>query len=204
MKACLQTLVLGFSIVAAGAQTATYTFESAQFVPSTLSPYLNKTPDTGPAGFLASFTSSPTATGFFVGSEAAPTSFFSGKYLMSPLGGPVNTLTVTLNSPVSAVQLDFPLMAPGRLELQSSAGNGVGYNGLSNQGGSLLFQSPTSFTQFNLLGFGDGTTRLPLAIDNLVLTIVPEPSLAVLGLVALAFLGRKSWRRGRGVTVSLD
>ena len=172
-------LTLGAGL--ACAQTATYTFDSAQWVLGTSTPLLNMAPDSasGLAGFRAGFTASPTAGGLIIGSGPLSVSF-SGQYLYQPGPAVGDTLTITLNQPIRSVHLDFAQFAPGRFDLTSSAGTASII--VSAQAGILDFQGVNDFTQFSLEAFTSDNSPIPLALDNLVLG-VPEPSaLALLGL----------------------
>jgi hypothetical protein len=93
----------------ASAQTATYTFESSQWVLGATTPFLNMSPDNAPGlpTFRTSFTSSPTAGAFSV-STFAVNPLFSGQNLTQPAPPfPGNTLTVSLSQPIRSVHLDF-------------------------------------------------------------------------------------------------
>jgi hypothetical protein len=175
------------SLADTGANTVTYTFES--FPVGQTTPFMNCSPDAGLSPFRASFSSSPGAGAFFVGTSS-PTHLFSGSFLMDGSWPPTgNTLRVTLNRPVNGLELDFALMDLGRLELHSSVGAATGYNSPTDQGGHLVFNSPTGLTQVDLLGYGSSGQRVPLAIDNLVMNVVPEPgTLALAGLGAAALV----------------
>jgi hypothetical protein len=194
MKRVIQASVAACLFVSvANAQTATYTFESTQFVLNSPSPFLNKPPDSGLNTFQASFTSSPNPTAFFVGGTQFPPTL-TGKILMDgtgPAGG--NTLRVSFNTPVNQVQFAFALFVPGHLNFTSSAGNSSANTPESSQVGSLAFQSAQPFSEFYLTGFGGNNNQVSLAIDNLVFTIVPEPSFAclILGALSAGILARR-------------
>lgn len=159
------------------AQTVSYTFESSQFVASQTGPFLNKAPDSGLPTFRASFTSSPGASAYFVSTTSFSPSF-SGQSLVDGTFPPSNasTLTISLNTAIQDVQLDFALFAPGRLELHSSAGNVSAFTPPDAPWASLSFHGASGFTQFTLQGFDSSNGRLDLAIDNLSMTLVPEPA----------------------------
>jgi hypothetical protein len=188
------SLLLLLLATSAPAATVMFTFDS--FTPLQTTPLLNCSPDVGPSSFQASFTSSPSDAAFSIVTILVNPSF-SGQLLMdvSPPGSS-DTLTVTLNSPIHTVQLDFALFMPGYLELDSSAGTAYASTG-DSQAGNLSFQSETGFTEFSLTGFDASNQATMLAIDNLRLTptTVPEPSTwAMLGLGVAALVIR---RRGK-------
>ena len=110
-----------------------------------------------------------------------------------PAGG--NTLHVSFNMPVTQVQFAFALFVPGRLDFASPVGNTSGYTPEFSQVGSLSFQSAQPLSEFYVTGFGANNNQVSLAIDNLVFTIVPEPSSAVLILGALGVFALR--RRSR-------
>lgn len=179
----------------AGAATVTYTFESPVFSLGQTTPLLNKSPNIGSPSFLASFNSSPAGNGFSIGNNP---NLFNGLSLMDP-GSPAapDVLTITLNSPINGVQLDFALFQSGRLDLNSAVGGVSALTGPGLQVGVLTFTSGIPFTQFTLAGFSAPNTPVLLAIDNLVLT-VPEPStLALIGTGIFAALFRKRFRHLR-------
>lgn len=179
MKNLLAILVV-MSALAAHAETATYTFESAQFALNSHAPFLNTSPDSGLATFRASFTSSPNPSAFFAsGNQFPPT--LTGKNLMDgtgPAGG--NTLHISFNTPVNQVQFAFALFVPGRLDFSSPAGNTSASTPDFSQVGSLSFQSAQGFSEFYLTAFGPNNNQISLAIDNLTVTIVPEPATAAM------------------------
>jgi hypothetical protein len=175
------------------AQTVTYSFEPPQLTVSQSTPFLNLVPDVA-SGFRASFTA-PTGGSFSVTTFSVSPSF-SGQSLLDG-SGPADTLRVTLNTPITDLEVDFALMAgSGHLELQSSAGSITAYAVPSTQYGTLVFHSATSFTQFDLLGFSAANIPSYLAIDNLTMTAVPEPDVvALLALAALTIAARRVPRR---------
>jgi hypothetical protein len=175
------------------AQTVTYSFEPPQLTVSQSTPFLNLVPDVA-SGFRASFTA-PTGGSFSVTTFSVSPSF-SGQSLLDG-SGPADTLRVTLNTPITDLEVDFALMAgSGHLELQSSTGSITAYAVPSTQYGTLVFHSATSFTQFDLLGFSAANIPSYLAIDNLTMTAVPEPDVvALLALAALTIAARRVPRR---------
>jgi len=188
MKALFASSFLLCSLSALHGQTVMYGFEAPQLTLGQTTPLLNLVPDIGPGTFLASFT--VPGGGSISVSGALINPAFSGQLLLDPGPPPGDTLRVTVNTPIRDVQLDFALMAPGYLQLQSSAGT---INASSvGQSGSLVFHGASSFTQFDLLGFTSSNARTLLAIDNLYMT-VPEPSVG--GLALAGFAGLRGWRR---------
>ena len=91
------------------------------------------------------------------------------------------------------MQVDFGLFDFGRLELHSSAGNQIAYSGSEIPSGTLTFNSPSSFTQFDLLAYSNNGQRTLLAIDNLSLVPVPEPGSAWLLLAGLGIYPARKW-----------
>ncbi len=176
------------------AATVTYGFEAPQLTFGQTTPLLNVMPDIGPASFLANFT---VPTGGSIGvNNLQINPLFSGQNLMDP-GSPADTLRVTVNTPITDVHLDFALMAfSGHLRLQSSAGT-VDANAVG-QSGSLTFHGATSFTQFDLLGLTSSNTGTLLAIDNLTMTLVPEPSSVFLLVATASMVLLRRCRRIRG------
>jgi hypothetical protein len=177
----------------ASAQTATYTFESSQWVYGATTPFLNMSPDNAPGlpTFRASFSSSPTAGAFSV-STFAVNPLFSGQNLTQPAPPfPGETLTITLSQPIRSVHLDFQQFAPGHFDFTSAAGTLSIPVSVPTIGG-LDFQGTTSFTSFSLGAFDSNNGPIPLGIDNLVMSI-PEPSVAAL--VGLGAAGLMTARR---------
>ena len=188
-------LALLLDVGFACAQTATYTFESPQWVAGATTPFLNMFPDTAPGlpTFRASFTSSPTVGAFSV-STFAVNPLFSGQNLTQP-APPFSgeTLTITLSRPIRSLHLDFQQFAPGHFDLTSAAGTASTLVSVPTIG-SLDFQGITSFTSFSLAAFDSNNGPIPLGIDNLVMTI-PEPSTFALvgqGAAALMTARRRS------------
>lgn len=176
------------------AETVLYTFEQPEFVLGDKAPYIDKPPNSGTATFLASFISNPSPDGFFVIPVALGPPF-SGQGLMGEMFG-LNTLTLTLNRPVTDVQVDFALVNfPGRLELHSSVGRTTAATFGSTGIGSLNFHSDTGFTEFELLGFDNQDAPNSLAIDNLQMTVVPEAGSATLALLGLGVAGWRAFRK---------
>ena len=183
----LALFILGI-IARIEAATVTYTFEPPAFAAGQTTPFLGYAPQIGSSSFRADFTSSPSANGLVIGTIGS-SPLFSGLSLFDPFPpSGANTLTITLNTPVNGVQLDFALFLPGSLQLTSSAGTVSAPTVPSTQYGTLTFNSVAPFTQFTLQGFDTSHTATKLAIDNLVMTLVPEPSAIALALCGGAFL----------------
>ena len=165
------------------AQTVTYNFDTSQWVLGATTPFLNMSPDTtsDPTTFQASFTSSGPAQ--FAVTTAFGNPSFSGQVLIISSFPDTPTLIITLSEPINSVQMDFLIHDPGHFDLTSPAGSTSVVLPVSTAG-SLYFQSATGFTQFSVVGIGAfaiGDRPEPFAIDNLRMTLVPEPS-------ALAFV----------------
>jgi hypothetical protein len=192
------------SAIADTTPTVTYNFESPVFVSGQTTPLFNRAPNIGTADFRADFNSSPTTNGLFV-STLALSPLFSGQCLFDPFPpATADSLTITLNTPITAVQVDFALFSPDHLTLTSAAGTLSSSVFPSTQWGTLVFSSPTPFTEFTLQGFNSANQPTQLAIDNLVMTLVPEPSSFALLSMALSFLFlsrrrghlRREWKNG--------
>lgn len=193
------------------AELVTYTFDGPQFIAGQRTPLTDRAPNTGSASFLTSFTSSPTANGFLIAPGPPP----FGQLLVDDVI-PIDTLTLTFNTPVFAVQLSFLVNVstaapPGRLELTTPVGSTSQLSGIIPglpipvQGGTLAFNSGTAFTSLQLAGFGSatGTDRVLFAIDNVILSttpgaIVPEPSSLILGGVGIVGLAGYLRRQRKG------
>jgi hypothetical protein len=172
-------------------QTATYSFDSAQWSAGASTPFLNMAPDTGGLPALrATFRSSPTAGAYVIGAALVNPSF-SGQCLYQPGPYTGNTLTITLSLPVNSLHLDFAQHGPGHFDFTSATGTASTLT--ATQSGSLDFQSATAFTQFSLAAVAGDNSLMPFAIDNLSMT-VPEPSsvaLVGLGAAALGLVRRR-------------
>lgn len=187
----------------ADATSIAYTFESPQFTFGETTPLTNRAPNVGPASFLTTFASSPTANGFTVFGGSLPNVLFSGQHLIDPIGV-ADTLLLTFNTAIFSLQVDFglflvPTSPLGRLTLTTPVGSVTQLGGIvggSFQGGTLVFNSVTPFLTAQLQGFQSTGTPLFFAIDDLVLDTapVPEPATSVLTLTGLAAV---AWRRAR-------
>ena len=150
----------------------------------------------GPAGFVATFLSASDPTAFHIGTARVNPSF-TGQNLMDTSLGSADTLTISLNQPVTSVRLDFALFEPGWLSLQSPAGSAIASTALS-QGGSLSFQSAVGFNSFSLAGYTSQGTPTLLGIDNLEMVVVPEPAIAPMIAAGLAlWVWNRQRRAGR-------
>jgi hypothetical protein len=200
--------LLGPSSSVEASPIALYTFE--QFSGLAFTPLVNVAPDSGPAGFLATFTSSPAPTGFAVNPFQA-NGLFSGVSLIEPAFVVGNTLSVTLNQPIFSVTTAFATNGPGALTFGSSVG-GISVvstpqsGGASFPGGTLTFSSLVGFTSFTL----SAGASPEFAIDNLQLDLgpppseVPEPStLVLLGIGAAGAVARRR-RMNRRRTIKLE
>jgi hypothetical protein len=184
------------SALGAKAATVTYTFESPEFAEYETTPLLNRAPQIGSPGFHADFTTFPSVNGLTI-TTLGPSPFFSGQCLLDGYPPPgADTLRITLNTPVSSVQVDFALFAPDHLQFTSSAGSISAPVLPSTQWGTLTFTSAIPFTQFDLQGFDPSNQPTQLAIDNLIMTVVPEPSAIALFSLSLLALQTIVGRRG--------
>src|SRR5215475_5641950 len=104
LRASTMMILAAFFCTLCNAQTVTYRFEAPQLVLGQSTPLFNIVPDVGPSSFLASFTA-PTGGSFRIDNFRANPSF-AGQNLLDP-AYPGATLRVTLNTPITDVQLDF-------------------------------------------------------------------------------------------------
>lgn len=184
------------------AQSVTYNFE--QFgVGGQTTPLLNVAPEVGSSAFRANFTSAPNAAGFAVSGFPA-NGLFSGNSLVQFAGTGAQTLTVTLNTAVYAVNLAFGTNGASTLTFVSSAGivmvaSTPQAGGANFPGGILTFTSGVAFTSFTL-----STGGVEFAIDNLTMRTeapggpgVPEggSTLVMLALASVAVVGAARYRR---------
>jgi hypothetical protein len=179
--------------------TATYTFEIPTFAAGSTTPMLNRAPNSGVAGFLASFTSSPTVAGIMV-NNFQPNPLLQAQSLFDQ-DFPGDTLTIVFNQPVASLSFVFATdtsQGDGRLNLTSTSGS-VSQNsanvGGSFPGGTFNFAPANPFTSMTLSAFNNANTQTPFAIDNLTLNIVPEPASLALVVMGLAALRRRPIRR---------
>lgn len=195
------------------ADSISYSFDSPQFTPGETTPLLNRAPDNGPAGFVASFTSSSGINGFQLYEVFPeyrtvpvpnPNPSISGQQIIG--GGYNDALTVLFNMPVRTVQLDFMTFGSGfssfgdRLEFISPVGTASATSGAdpTRYQTRLYFSSETPFNTFQLTG---PTT---FSIDNLTLNTAvvpaPEPStwaMMGIGLLTLAAATRRKKQPAR-------
>ncbi len=194
LRLTFAVLILAAPTPAARAQVV-YTFELPQFSFMQLTPFIDIPPNIGSAAFRASFTASPNPNGLGV-NLGSPIPGIVGQSLFDPALS-VDTLTVTLNTPVNQLSVNFVLQQPGFLHLSTPAGSvdqpATIFNG-PYSGGLLAFASPTPFSTFSIVGMTTGGVPALYGIDNLALTPVPEPRswLLVLGAALPAAAG---WRR---------
>ncbi len=175
-------------------QAVFYGFEAPQFIAGQTTPFLNVAPSAGPSGFLASFVSSPSPDAFHIGTVLINPAFVGQNLMDVSLPGSSDTLTISLSQPVNSVRLDFALFEPGWLFLQCPAGSTNAYTAPESQAGSLGFSSANPFSAFSLTGYNTQGTPIMLGIDNLQMTVVPEPAT---GQLVLAGAASWAWSRRR-------
>jgi hypothetical protein len=196
-------LALALLAPIASAAPIVYTFESPQFTAGQTTPLAGVAPNSGPASFLATFTSAPNAGAFSI-INFQPTPQFSGLSLFEPLGSAGNTLTVSFNAPITDVSLNFATNGAGSITLTTPVGSATQASaniGGTFPGGLLSFSSATPFTTLALTAATPGNAPVEFAIDNLTVnaapTAVPEPAtFAVFGVLAVSALGLR--RRPKG------
>ena len=173
----------------AQADTVTYTFDQPNFLVGSSTP-IRGSPNSGPAGFLATFTAAPEAGSFVILDFGQPNALITGQYLTNTINfNANNTLTVTLNTPINSVSVNFAIQilfpSPGQLVLTSPAGStfqlSASIDGTLNQGGVLTFSSAIPFSSFTLAAFNNFGQPTRFAIDDLVMETgsaepVPEPA----------------------------
>jgi PEP-CTERM motif-containing protein len=197
-----------FFPVYAQADTVTYTFDAPNFVVGSATPIVGS-PNSGPAGFQATFTAAPEAGAFTIQDSGQPNPLITGQYLTNTiLVNANNTLTVTLNTPITSVSVNFGIQilftSPGQLVLTSPVGGTSQASALIpgaglNQGGVLTFSTTIPFTSFTLAAFNNFGQPTRFAIDDLVMETasagaVPEPATIFLlsaGLVGAVFKVRR-------------
>jgi hypothetical protein len=183
------------------ADTVTYTFEQPVFTVANTTPIV-RGPNSGPAAFQASFTSAPDPGSFIILDFNQPNVLMTGQYfILQSVSSPNNSLTITLNMPITSVTVNFAVETAGRLVLttpfESTSQNSAVVGGPS-QGGVLSFSTTTPFTSFQLAAFDGNGNPIRFAIDNLVMetatsTAVPEPTTMLLlatGLVGTVLRAR--------------
>ena len=200
-----------FFPIYAQADPVTYTFEQPNFVVGSTTPIVGS-PNSGPAGFVATFTAAPQAGSFVISDSGQPNQLITGQYLTNTiLVNANNTLTVTLNTPITSVSVNFAIQilfpSPGQLVLTSPAGSTSQPSALLpgaglNQGGVLTFSTATPFTTFTLAAFNNFGQPTRFAIDDLVMQTapaepVPEPATIFLlsaGLAGAVFKARRRYQ----------
>lgn len=199
-----------FFPVYAQADTVTYTFEQPVFGVGNTTPIV-RGPNSGPSGFEATFTAAPQAGAFTIFDSGQPNALITGQFLSVGITSNANnTLTVTLNTAINSVSVNFAIQilfpSPGQLVLTSAAGSTSQLSALLpgaglNQGGVLTFSSATPFTSFTLAAFNNFGQPTRFAIDDLVMQTVsaepvPEPATIFLlsaGLAGAVFKARRRW-----------
>ena len=199
-----------FFPVYAQADTVTYTFDAPNFVVGSTTPIVGS-PNSGPAGFQATFTAAPEAGAFTILDSGQPNPLITGQYLTNTiLVNANNTLTVTLNTPITSVSVNFAIQilfpSPGQLVLTSPAGSTSQASALLpgaglNQGGVLTFSTAIPFTSFTLAALNNFGQPTRFAIDDLIMETapaeVPEPATIFLlsaGLVGAVFKARRRYQ----------
>ncbi|MGI8603489.1 MAG: hypothetical protein ACR2OZ_10885 [Verrucomicrobiales bacterium] len=170
---------------ASEAATVIYDFSAPGFVAGEVTPRLAKPPASGSSTFRTDFTTSPSAGGFGL-QNFEPNNLFLGQALLD-IQDPPDVLRMTFNELVDRVQLDFAVVQSGRLQIITPVGNleqESAPQGGQFEGGTLIFTSPTPFTDIQLLAFNDANARILFAIDDLRLNVVPEPNVCLLVLLA--------------------
>jgi len=211
MKSLIYFVVVAATLffpVYAQADTVTYTFEQPNFLVANTTPIV-RSPNVGPAGFEATFTAAPQAGSFVILDFGQPNALITGQYLTNTINfNANNTLTVTLNTPINSVSVNFAIQilfpSPGQLVLTSAAGSTSQASALLpgaglNQGGVLTFSTAIPFSSFTLAAFDNFGNPTRFAIDDLVMETasaepVPEPATIFLlsaGLAGAVFKARR-------------
>ena len=192
------------------ADPVTYTFEQPNFAVGNTTPIV-RGPNSGPSGFQATFTAAPQAGAFIILDFGQPNALITGQYLTIPITSDANnTLTVTLNTPITSVSVNFAIQllfpSPGQLVLTSPAGStsqlSASIDGTLNQGGVLTFSTAIPFSSFTLAAFNNFGQPTRFSIDDLIMETasaepVPEPATIFLisaGLAGVVFKVRRRYR----------
>lgn len=215
MKSLIYLVVAAATLffpVYAQADTVTYNFEQPIFGVGNTTPIV-RGPNSGPSGFEATFTAAPQAGAFTILDFGQPNALITGQYLTVPItSNSNNTLTVTLNTPVTSVSVNFAIQilfpSPGQLVLTSPSGGtsqaSASIDGTLNQGGVLTFSTTIPFSSFTLAAFNNFGQPTRFAIDDLIMETasaepVPEPATILLLSAGLAGAVFKVRRRSQNL-----
>jgi len=169
-RASALCFVLSLLVIASNvyAEIVVYDFSAPQFLLGQNTPFSAVAPNIGPSTFLADFSANTSSYVISVGYWP----LFSGQALLSQCFGCAQTMTITFNTPVYAVSVNFASIVSGfTLNLTSAVGTTSASYGPT--GGTINFSSETPFTWIQL---GTGI----FAVDNLTLnTEGPRPQHAV-------------------------
>ena len=176
------------SLANVGATTVLYNFEPPQFTEGEVTPMPARAPSPD-SSFRTDF-GNAAIVGEFAISAFIPNSLFTGQSLINVMEPP-SALRLTFNRPVSRLQLAFAVEQSGRLELITSLGSIVQDSrpaGGQYEGGELVLLAPSGVVAVQLSAFTDDGRPNLLAIDNLRLEEIPEPSagLMVIGMAWVA------------------